>query len=180
MNIPNVLTTFRFLLIPIFIYAYFSFGANGLYYAVLIFLLAGITDILDGHIARKYNMITKWGKILDPAADKAMQLAVLACLCISGIIPYWVAAIILAKELLMTIGGITLYKKEIVVSSSWFGKLATVIFYFVVIMVIYLKEIMALKNEFVYDLLYLLAVLSSLFALISYARQYMLVNKIKT
>jgi len=177
MNIPNVLTIFRFLLIPVFIYAYFSFGENGLYYAVAVFLLAGFTDVLDGYIARKYNMITKWGKILDPTADKAMQLAVLACLCVSGIIPLWAACIILVKELLMAIGGITLYKKNIVISSSWYGKLATVIFYFVVILVIFFNKIIRLENVFIYNLLYLLAVLSSLFALFSYARQYMKVYK---
>jgi cardiolipin synthase len=66
MNIPNILTLFRLFLIPIFILLFFSNIFNYLFYSVLIFLVAGITDILDGYIARKYSLITKLGTVLDP------------------------------------------------------------------------------------------------------------------
>ena len=84
MNIPNALTLFRFILIGVFPYLYFMEGqVNNKVWAFAVFLLAGVTDVLDGFIARRCNLITKWGKLMDPLADKLMLITVLSvCLLI--------------------------------------------------------------------------------------------------
>ncbi|MDK2933316.1 MAG: hypothetical protein PWP27_1126 [Clostridiales bacterium] len=118
MNIPNILTLIRFLLIPVFVYFFFSNLEHNYLISATIFIFAGITDVLDGYIARTYNMVTKWGKLLDPLADKSMQLTVVFCLAYKKIIPLWAIYIILIKEILMVIGSIVLYRDKIVVSSA--------------------------------------------------------------
>ena len=88
MNLPNALTLFRFVLIGIFPYLYFLEGLeNNKVWAFAVFILAGITDVLDGFIARRFNLITKWGKLMDPLADKLMLITVLICLFIEEVIP---------------------------------------------------------------------------------------------
>ena len=99
MNIPNMLTLFRLFLIPVFILVFFSNMANSLMAAVGIFLLAGLTDVLDGYIARKYNLITKWGIVMDPLSDKLMLLTVLSCLVITSYAPVWILMVVAAKEI---------------------------------------------------------------------------------
>lgn len=142
-NIPNILTVIRFFLVPVFGYSMYT---QHYVAAAIIFTVAGLTDILDGYIARKYNLITSWGKVADPLADKLMQLTALLMLTLINKIPSIVIIIVLAKELFMVAGGILLYKKEnFVVSANWYGKAATVIFYFAIIMLIfnisYAKEV---------------------------------------
>jgi cardiolipin synthase len=95
-----------------------------------------VTDVLDGYIARKYDMITKWGKLMDPLADKLMQLTVVFCLTYRGLVPLWAILIILIKECLMILGSVLLYRREIVVGASWYGKVATVIFYLAIVLII--------------------------------------------
>lgn len=138
MNIPNVLTVIRFTLIPLFILAFFSSSNNSLLYSAYIFIFAGITDVLDGYIARKYNLITKWGQAMDPLADKLMQLTVLLCFTIEGLLPIWAITIVGVKELMMIFGGIFLYTKKdkIVIPANKYGKIATVIFYIAIISVV--------------------------------------------
>lgn len=133
MNIPNILTIIRLLLVPAFILVFFSEMPNAMIISFLIFLFAGLTDFLDGYIARKYHLVTKWGSIADPLADKLMSITVLLSLTIKEIIPIWVLIIIMAKELLMIIGGAILYKKGTYVPAKIYGKAATVLFYVAVI-----------------------------------------------
>jgi len=133
-NIPNILTVIRFILVPFFGYFMYTKSYKA---AVALFIIAGATDILDGYIARKYNLITPWGKVADPLADKLMQLTALLMLTINDKMPPVVLIVVLAKEIFMVAGGILLYKKEnFVVSANWYGKAATVIFYLAIIMVI--------------------------------------------
>lgn len=129
MNLPNMLTIFRLILIPVFIFMFFSSSSNNLMYSICIFLLAGLTDFLDGYIARKYKLITKAGVVLDPLADKLMLIAVLACLVIGAYIPIAVLLIITVKEVFMILCGILMYKKGTVIPSNIFGKAATILFY---------------------------------------------------
>lgn len=131
MSIPNILTAFRFILVPIFVYVFFLNIDGNILYATYIFILAGITDVLDGHIARKYNLITKWGQAMDPLADKMMQIAVLICFTIKKYIPVWVIVIIGIKEALLIGGGLFLYyrRDKIVVPANKYGKIATLSFY---------------------------------------------------
>ncbi len=125
-QIPNILTVARFFLIPFIIY----FIVIEKYPLALIFLLiSGLTDVLDGFIARKFNYITNFGKLIDPLADKATQISVLLTLCFKEIIPFWIIIVVFIKEATMIAGASFLYGKELVVSSRWYGKLSTVLFY---------------------------------------------------
>ncbi len=163
MNVPNILTVIRLILIPIFGYYLW----NGEYYtAVFLFLLAGLTDVLDGFIARKYNMVTPWGKLADPLADKLMQITALLILSlVKKLIPAELLAVVIAKEIFMGIGTILLYKQNnYVVSANWYGKLATIVFYFAIIMIIFKAPF---STVFIF-----VAVLSTLFAFVMYVRTF--------
>lgn len=131
MNIPNMLTVLRLALIPVFI-SYFTSGA--LHAALAVYLIAGITDVLDGYIARRFNMKTRLGSILDPLADKLMLIAALGCLVYSRLVPAWVLYVVLIKEGIMIIGGTIMYFSKVkrVIASNFFGKIATLIFYIAV------------------------------------------------
>lgn len=172
MNIPNLLTTIRFFLIPVFCFIYFSSVQNHFLIAIIIFLISGITDVLDGYIARKYNMITKWGTLLDPLADKLMTLTVLFCLSVSNIIPIWVFFVVLGKEILMVLGGILLLKKKTIVPAKYYGKLATFFFYLSVGLMIFNKKVGAYV---IYG-----AILLTLFAFFSYLVNYIKIKKNNT
>lgn len=129
-NVPNILSAFRLILVPVFIAVFLTDYPNRVIFALFIFLFAGATDVVDGYIARKYQCISILGKILDPVADKLMQIAVIVCLYIKAIVPPWLLAIVVLKEIAMFIGGCVVIKtKHVVVVSSWFGKAAVCVFY---------------------------------------------------
>ena len=92
--------------------------------ALGIFVLAGLTDILDGYIARNFNLITKLGKVLDPLADKSLRLAAIIMFVVVGVLPLWVLIAMLSFDAFLIITSILLYKKNYVVSSNVVGKLA--------------------------------------------------------
>ena len=125
-NVPNVLTVIRLLLVPVYV-VLFVLGEK--YAALNVFLLASFTDFLDGRIARKYHLISDFGKLMDPLADKVMVLTAMFSLPIGNrfiapVIP-WVAVIVLfLKELVMVIGSAYMLKNDIVVSASMVGKVA--------------------------------------------------------
>lgn len=120
-NVPNALTMLRMALIPV----YWALMMNDRRYAALaVFIFASLTDILDGFIARKYHLITNFGKLMDPLADKLMVLSVMLSLALKGIAPWPALAILLAKEGLMVLGGALLYRRGVVVYAIWIGKLA--------------------------------------------------------
>ncbi len=129
-HVPNILTIIRFFLIPAILYFIFTEQ----YVAAFIMLtISGLTDVLDGIIARKFNCITNFGKLIDPLADKTTQISILAALTFKGIIPLWMLLVVFVKEFAMIAGASFLYGKELVVSSKWFGKLATVLFYLAIV-----------------------------------------------
>jgi cardiolipin synthase len=140
MNLPNALTLTRFFLIPAFIYVVFCFPgqAHGLIAGMAIFAFAGLTDLLDGYIARRYNLVTTWGKLMDPLADKLMLITVLISLTVKQLIPPFVVFVVIVKELLIIIGAAFLYKsRKIVVQANYFGKAASTIFFLAVVAVIF-------------------------------------------
>ncbi|WP_425448146.1 CDP-diacylglycerol--glycerol-3-phosphate 3-phosphatidyltransferase [Dethiothermospora halolimnae] len=163
MNIPNILTTIRFFLIPAFIIVFYSSIENSLLYATYIFVLAGITDVLDGYIARKYDMVTKYGTVLDPLADKLMQIAALICFTSEGYIPIWVIIVIGLKEITMILGGLLLYFKEnkTVIPANKFGKMATISFY---------VAILAVAFDFNYIINYILITITVIIMLIAFIK----------
>lgn len=117
-------------MVPAFVAVFFTGSPNAYRYAGLIFVLASLTDALDGYIARKYNMITRLGRILDPLADKLMTAAAIVCITIAGIVPAWIIIVFTAKELIMGLGALVMYKKiDDVLPSNLLGKTATVTFF---------------------------------------------------
>lgn len=174
-HIPNILTMLRFFLIPVIVGALIQ----GNYILAFIFLtLSGLTDILDGYIARKYNFITNFGKLIDPLADKATQIAVLTVLTLQHVIPVWILVIVLLKEFIMISGASFLYGKEFVVSSKWYGKLSTVLFYVAIVASLFIRQfnnnskysISALPSFDLY--LYYLALIATIFSLIMYFKAF--------
>ena len=165
MNIPNLLSIIRILLVPIFTYEYVF--CDDFFTAGIILVISGITDCCDGFIARKFNMITNLGKILDPLADKLTQVMSVFCLAIKNYpIMWYLFWFIIIKDLLLLIGGIALYKKkDYVVSSNWCGKVATIIFYVAVISTSLLN---AVFNEMVKSFIAIIIILSCAFALFGY------------
>lgn len=136
-HVPNLLTMLRFLLIPIIV----GYLNEGNYILAFVFLtVSGLTDVLDGFIARKFNFITNFGKLIDPLADKATQISVLTVLTIQNVIPIWILVIVLLKECIMIAGASFLYGKELVVSSKWYGKLSTVLFYVAIVSSFFIKQ----------------------------------------
>jgi len=124
-TVPNILTMLRVILIGVLVWLYAAGRPMG---ALAVFLLAGVTDFLDGFIARRKNLITDFGKLMDPLADKLLLIAVLFCLMSDGRVPAWIVAIILAKEAVMVAGGAVMLRRGIVVQARLVGKAATVVF----------------------------------------------------
>ncbi|MBR5088751.1 MAG: CDP-diacylglycerol--glycerol-3-phosphate 3-phosphatidyltransferase [Ruminiclostridium sp.] len=128
MNLANKLTLFRVILVPFFIGALMiPFIPYGYTAALVIFALASITDMLDGKVARKYNMITDLGKFLDPLADKVLVAAALICFTELGYAPAWAVWLIMAREFMVS--GIRLVaagsSKKLVIAANIWGKLKT-------------------------------------------------------
>jgi cardiolipin synthase len=110
--------------------------------ALGVFLAASFTDIVDGYIARRYNMITDLGKILDPVADKAMQITVLVSMAVRSLMPWVAVAVIMTKELMMFLGGVFLFRKNVVVGANLYGKIATVMTSGCVMIILLFHEVM--------------------------------------
>ena len=104
MNLPNKLTLLRVLLIPFFVFFLLApaFAANGKYIATAIFIIASLTDLLDGKIARKYNLVTNFGKFMDPLADKLLVCSALICLVDMKKLASWIVIIIIAREFIIS------------------------------------------------------------------------------
>ena len=144
MNIPNMLSILRLVMVPVFILVFLIEGEQKTA-AAAIFILASATDVLDGYIARKYNMTTKIGQLLDPLADKLMQIAVVVTMLCAKMVPLWFVLVLASKELLMI--GAFLFAKKTFVKSNVFGKLNTVaMFCAMVILLIFSVTNVTLKN----------------------------------
>ena len=126
MNIPNQLTTLRVLLIPVFIFFFTSSMSGGHYIAAAIFFIASLTDFLDGYLARKNNLVTNFGKIMDPFADKLLVLTALIYLAIEHTIPGWIVIVIIARELLVTSLRALAADNGIILAARNLGKYKTV------------------------------------------------------
>lgn len=126
---PNMLTAIRLGLVPPMIYSYLYMPRNGETIAFFILIFSALTDILDGYIARKYDMITKLGTVLDPLADKMMLVSVLTIFSLDNKISFWILVIMALKELLMILGAYFLYNEDIVIPANIYGKISTFMFY---------------------------------------------------
>lgn len=137
-NMPNCLCFFRILLIPLFLYVYFVADFKNRYLvAAFVLVISGISDFLDGFIARKFNMVTDFGKFIDPVADKLTQFVVAITLLFSYPLAWVLLIIIILKDLMLAIVGLYLYDYGLkITGASWWGKIATAYFYVIVIVLI--------------------------------------------
>lgn len=165
-NVPNILTVFRiFMIIPFVI----SFLKEEYVLTLLFLCISGITDVLDGAIARKMNLVTKLGKILDPIADKLTLIAVALCLSFrfSEIISF--VSILLIKDLAMLIaGGVFIINGIEPPQARWYGKISTVAFYVSVITLVLLKEVYCVDCAALTVILFSVTTIFMIFALFKY------------
>lgn len=128
MNLPNRLTILRVILIPFFLVALLVPGIPfGKWIAFAIFVIASFTDTLDGMIARKYNLVTTFGKFMDPLADKLLVSAALIAFIELGKIPAWIVIVIISREFIISGFRLIAAEKGNVIAAGWLGKIKTVI-----------------------------------------------------
>lgn len=140
LTVPNLLSLLRLLMIPLIIWLYC--GAKRYYAAVGVIILSGLTDVADGIIARKCNMVSDFGKILDPVADKLTQGAVIICLATKYKLMIPLIIEFALRELCMLVMGyMTIKNQDSVNSAKWYGKLTTVVLYAVMILLILFPQI---------------------------------------
>lgn len=137
MNLPNKLTIVRVLLIPFFVFFMMTdyLGEMSKWIALLIFVAASLTDLLDGKIARKYNLVTNFGKFMDPLADKLLVCSALICFVELGVLPSWIVIIIISREFIISGFRLIAADNGLVIAAGYWGKLKTV---FQMIMIILL------------------------------------------
>ena len=129
MNLPNKLTVLRVIMIPFFVIALMMEGGVNQTYrmiATAIFVIASLTDFLDGNIARKYNLVTNFGKFMDPLADKLLVCSALICLIELGQLPAWMVLIIISREFIISGFRLVASDNGVVIAASYWGKWKTV------------------------------------------------------
>lgn len=127
MNLPNKITMLRVIMIPFFVAAMLAdFIPYHNYIAVAIFIIASLTDTLDGYIARKYNLISNFGKFMDPLADKLLVSSALICFVALGSMPAWIVIIIISREFIISGFRLVASDAGMVIAASWWGKCKTV------------------------------------------------------
>ena len=147
MNLANKLTLLRIFLVPVLL---IFFLVEGIYYgtivATIVFIVASITDQLDGHIARSRNQITTFGKFMDPLADKLLVTAVFVCLVQIGMIPAWAVIIILSREFAVSGLRSIAASNGLVIAASWWGKIKTVTQMLAILLFLLTVNIMTIGN----------------------------------
>ncbi len=188
MNLPNKLTLLRIILIPVFMILFLSCGTVGLYFSLVVFLLAAVTDYFDGRIARRANCVTTFGKLMDPMADKLLTISALICF-LAVDAPYinaWVLIIIIGRELIVTGIRMLALEENTVIAASLFGKLKTVSQFLMIIVVIINEIVCVYKNPmdggFGNFLVFILVIISVILTVLSgvdyiYKNRYLLTFK---
>ncbi len=139
-NIPNALTMLRIVLIPVFVWLFWKVDRKA---ALVVFIIASLTDMLDGMLARKLNQITDFGKLFDPLADKVMVLTALICQGLAGVFPWTAIGIVAGKELIMLLGGVFMLSRDVVVYANYVGKTAQVFFIISLVLSFFHEELAA-------------------------------------
>jgi len=125
MNLPNKLTMLRVILIPVYLVLWhLDFPGNN-YAALAVFVVASLTDFLDGYIARKHNLVTDFGKFMDPLADKMLVLTAMTCFCAMGRFPDWALVIVMAREFAVSGLRMVAVDNGRVIAAGWSGKVKT-------------------------------------------------------
>lgn len=164
MNLPNKLTVLRVLMIPFFV-VFMLFPIAGTYdkwIALGLFIIASLTDMLDGKIARKYNLVTNFGKFMDPLADKLLVCSALICLIDTGAIPSWMVIVIIAREFIISGFRLIASDNGVVIAASYWGKFKTVFQMVMICLMIADLEVLALVTDIVMWIALILTVVSLL------------------
>lgn len=168
-NIPNILSIIRICLVFVFLALFFT---DNVLLALIVFLVAGATDIIDGYLARKYNWVTALGKILDPVADKLMQCTVLICLLIGGYIPVWFVIPFFVKEIgTLCIGAIVIKRRNVTVVSRWYGKLTVCLFYATITASVLFADFFG-EHPALGAIIYIPAVVFAVISFVAYVKHY--------
>ena len=145
MNLPNRLTILRIFLIPFFVF--FMLSDFSKWIALIIFVVASLTDMLDGKIARKYNLVTDFGKFMDPLADKLLVCSALICLVELKRIPAWIVIAIISREFIISGFRLVAAEKQIVIAANYWGKIKTVCqMFMVILMIANIRELMLITQ----------------------------------
>lgn len=126
-NIPNILSIIRLVLVPVMLLCFFLIPGENHWAAMIVFVVASLTDALDGFIARSTHQITQYGIVLDPLADKLLKVSTLIAFAIEGILPVWLVSVLAFIDIGMIVTGFCLYNKKITIPSNLFGKLGTLV-----------------------------------------------------
>ncbi|MDL2219097.1 CDP-alcohol phosphatidyltransferase family protein [Ruminococcaceae bacterium OttesenSCG-928-O06] len=138
-HIPNILSAFRILLVPLLAWLMLE---EHYYQAAAVLVLSGLTDLLDGFLARRFGWITNLGKVLDPAADKLTQVTVYLLLAFKLPRYWYFFALLLGKDLVMLVlGGWLLKRKVKIEGARWFGKIVTILFYVISVLLIFFPNL---------------------------------------
>ncbi len=127
MNLPNKLTVLRILLVPVFVLFMYLPLEYGKWIALAVFIVAALTDTADGYIARKYNLVTDFGKFMDPLADKLLVCAALICFVDTKQIAAWIVIVIISREFIISGFRLIAAENGLVIAASWWGKSKTIV-----------------------------------------------------
>ena len=167
MNLPNKLTTLRVIMIPFFVFfLLWQNGENRTFrmIALALFIIASLTDLLDGKIARKYNLVTNFGKFMDPLADKLLVCSALICLIELNALPAWMVIVIISREFIISGFRLIASDNGVVIAASYWGKFKTT--FQMVTVVLLILDIQALA--FVTTICVWIALLLTIVSLVDY------------
>ena len=162
MNLPNKLTLFRVILIPFYVFFVMTdiVGAPSKWIALAIFIIASLTDLFDGKIARKYNLVTNFGKFMDPLADKLLVCSAMICFAAMQIMPAWIVIVVVAREFIISGFRIIAAEQGIVIAAGWWGKFKTTAQMIMVIMMTVNLEVLYIPTQVVMYIALALTVIS--------------------
>ena len=172
MNLPNKLTVLRVILVPVFVlFLLANITPYDKWVALVIFIVASLTDLLDGKIARKYNLVTNFGKFMDPLADKLLVCSAMICFIAMNKMPTWMVLIVIAREFIISGFRLVASDNGVVIAASYWGKFKTA---FSMVMIIFV--IMDIANPVFYVITQILIWVSLILTVISLV-DYVLKNK---
>lgn len=174
-QIPNILCYIRFLLIPVFVVLYIKAEYPKEYLrAAGVVLLSGITDFLDGFIARRYDMVTELGKLIDPVADKLTQASLIFVLVVKIKLMFLLLILFVIMQLFLLVAGLAMLKKNVRLNGAkWFGKVSTTVFYAVMLVLVSYPAL----NSKVTNMLMLICGTFLLLSFIMYIREYVILYR---
>ncbi|HJC64193.1 MAG TPA: CDP-diacylglycerol--glycerol-3-phosphate 3-phosphatidyltransferase [Candidatus Blautia merdavium] len=171
MNTPNKLTIARVIMIPFFVafLMYDIVGSAGKWVALAIFIIASLTDTLDGYLARKYHLVTNFGKFMDPLADKLLVCSALICFTATGQLAAWITIIIIAREFIISGFRLIAADNGIVIAASYWGKFKTVSQMILIILMI--MDLPYRAFQMLIQIFVVIAVVLTVVSLVDYIRK---------